>query len=114
VYRPSIGETGTPTFRSQRINPANRLAQGWQSGRALVEQWQRTSACQRPPLVSRSWAPRNRQERWRSVVIVMNDGLAFGAVSMFLLDDGRAIGFARLSFLDHGGPIAIIVAVVVG
>jgi hypothetical protein len=54
------------------------------------------------------------QERWRSVVIVMNDGLAFGAVSMFLLDDGRAIGFARLSFLDHGGPIAIIVAVVVG
>src|SRR5665647_25551 len=46
----------------------------------------------------------------RSVVVVMNDGLAFGAVTMLLLDDGGAV--ARFMLPDDRA-IAIAIAVVI-
>jgi hypothetical protein len=44
------------------------------------------------------------------LVVVVNDGFAFGAVAVFFLDNGGAIGLAGL-FLDHRGAVTIVIAV---
>jgi hypothetical protein len=56
-------------------------------------------------------APNGSARAYFSSVTIANDGFAFNAVTMVLLDDGGSL--ARLALPDHGSlvdPIAVVVA----